>query len=205
MKSTDFSCYQTLFNISSKPYLIYGRMIYAAYLWTSKLRVLMDSIIKKIGLIFGISGALFISLTYIYIWQQQDYLNGIFTVIVLLVPLILAFGAQIVSKVKLNGYISLKQGVTAFVICIGLIFLVDGITSYLIYVHIDPGAQDLIAQAQEARRQELIEQGIQTADYVEVDYSFKGYAIATATKFLMYTAVGMLMALILRKKRPIAQ
>ena len=164
----------------------------------------MDAIVKKISFVYGIAGSVVIALTYLYIWQQEQYMNGWFSLITLLLPLILAFGAQINSKFKLNGFMSLKQGVMAFAITILLIFITEALINYLIFVEIDPSAQETVAQAQEARKTALEAQGKQIQDPAPVDYSLGGYALATATKFLAYTVLGIIMAFVLKKKRATA-
>lgn len=163
----------------------------------------MDAVVKKTGLILGLIGSVIIVSIYLYIWQQQDFANSGFAVVILLLPLILAFASQIFSKVKLSGYISVKQGVLAFITCIGLIFLSEAVINYLVYTVWDPGAQDLIREAQESRQAALELQGNNKADFIEVNYSASGYLLAAGTKFLMYTVLGIIMAMILRKSRPI--
>lgn len=165
----------------------------------------MDAIVKKTGLLFGALGSLIIISIYLYIWQYQDFANAGFAVVILILPLILAFGAQITSKLKMSGYMSVKQGVLAFVACIGLIFFSEAIINYLVYTVWDPGAQDLIRAAQEARQAALESQGNNKAEFIEVNYSASGYLLAAGTKFLMYTVLGIIMAMILRKPRPVQQ
>jgi tellurite resistance protein TehA-like permease len=162
----------------------------------------MDAIVKKTGLIFGLIGSTVITGIYLYIWQNQDFANAGFAVVILLLPLILAFGAQITSKFKMSGFISVKQGVLAFIACIGLIFFCEAVINYLVYTVWDPGAQDLIREAQESRRNALEDQGNNKADFIDVNYSISGYMLAAGTKFLMYTVVGIIMAIILRKSSP---
>lgn len=165
----------------------------------------MDAIVKKTGLLFGALGSLIIISIYLYIWQYQDFANAGFAVVILILPLILAFGAQITSKLKMSGYMSVKQGVLAFVACIGLIFFSEAIINYLVYTVWDPGAQDLIRAAQESRQAALESQGNNKAEFIEVNYSASGYLLAAGTKFLMYTVLGIIMAMILRKPRPVQQ
>lgn len=162
----------------------------------------MDAIVKKIGFTLGLVGSLIIVSIYLYIWQQQDFANSGFAVVILILPLILAFASQILSKVKMSGYISVKQGVLAFIACIGIIFLSEAVINYLVYTVWDPGAQDLIRAAQESRQAALEIQGNNKADFIEVNYSASGYLLAAGTKFLMYTVLGIIMAIVLRKSKP---
>lgn len=163
----------------------------------------MDSIVKKTGLLFGFIGSLIIVCIYLYIWQEQQYSNAGFSVVILLLPLILAFAAQITSKVKLSSYLSFKQGVLAFIACIGLIFFFEALINYLIFVIWDPEAQDIIRETQQQRQAALEGAGNNKAQYIEVNYSISGYLLAAGTKFLMYTVVGIIMSMVLRKQRPV--
>ncbi len=163
----------------------------------------MDSIVKKTGLLFGFVGSAVIVIIYLFIWKEREFSNALLSVVILLFPLILAFASQITSKVRLSGYLSFKQGVLAFIACIGMIFFFEALINYLIFVVWDPEAQDLIRDAQQLRQDAIESTGNNKAEFIEVNYSISGYMLAAGTKFLMYTVVGIIMAMILRKARPI--
>ncbi|MGB3590065.1 MAG: DUF4199 family protein [Nonlabens sp.] len=162
----------------------------------------MDHIIKKMGLLYGLVGVFVVSGIHIYMWQIRQVDNALITLALYMIPLILGFGAQVHSKFKLSQYITMRQGVLAFVTCVGLIFFFESIVIYLIFKIWDPSMQDVMLQAQNERRQLLIDQGQQVGEVIPANYSKGGFAASTALKFLIYTIAGILMALILKKKRP---
>lgn len=165
----------------------------------------MDSIVKKTGLIFGIIGGVLFAANYIIIWKNEIFSDALYGTILRLFPIIMGIGAQIVSKLKLKNYISFKQGVIAFVICTAIMLSSELIVNYLIYVQIDPEAQERIEEIYQQNKEALEAQGLKAMEEVKRTITFSTLAIQTALSFLIYLIPGMITALAMRKKRPIAQ
>ncbi len=162
----------------------------------------MDQIVKKNAAVLGLIGAAITVLLYLYIWQMQDFQNKIIGVITLILPLAIGIAAQVYSKHKLGGFLSLKQAVLAFFLSVLIIFVSEALINYLIYVVLDPGAQETVRLLQEkmvALERETSNAAVQAS---EIDYSAQGYLIATTTKLLFYTVLGILTALFIKKNPP---
>lgn len=160
----------------------------------------MDQIIKKNASIVGLIGAVLYSALIIYIWKSQAWANISLGIFYGLIPIPFGIIAQWWSKTSLNSYITLKQGVLAYFLCLAIIMLGDFITSYLIYVVIDPAAQEAANSAAEA----LIDQNENALAREQIfkkpEYSFMSYLTGFVSKLLVYTIVGILTALIFRKE-----
>ncbi|AZQ44580.1 DUF4199 domain-containing protein [Nonlabens ponticola] len=162
----------------------------------------MDNIVKKTAAIYGIIGALITIGSYVYIWQTRDFDNLSIGIGLLIVHLILAVGAQIHSKKKLGGYLSLKQAVLAFVACAAIMFLSEAIINYLIYVVWDPAAQEQVAQMTAELAEQRRANSNQEIEEATIDYTIAGYAQAAVSKLLIYTVFGIIAGLIIKKNPP---
>ncbi|MGJ8685108.1 MAG: DUF4199 domain-containing protein [Nonlabens sp.] len=162
----------------------------------------MDQIVKKNSFIVGLIGALFNLALVIYVWKTEAYADVTSGIIMLLLPIPFGIAAQWWSKKSLNGYMSLKQGVLAFFLCMLVIFLIDFIVNYLIYVHVDPSAQAAAEKATESFAQKN-ENALASQDvFKKPVYSLGSYFTGFLSKLLIYTIPGILSALIFRKDIP---
>lgn len=159
----------------------------------------MDQIIKKSAAILGLIGAAIIVSLYLYIWQTQDFQNVAIGIATFIIPLAIGIAAQVYSKKKLNGFLSLKQAVLAFFLSVLIIFIAEAVINYLIFVVWDPQAQEVVRELQEnmvAQRRANSNAAVQIS---EIDYSAKGYLIATTSKLLFYTVIGIITAFFIKK------
>ncbi len=159
----------------------------------------MDQIVKKNAAVLGLIGAAITVSLYLYIWQSQDFQNKAIGIVTLILPLAIGIAAQVYSKTKLGGILTLKQAVLAFFLSVLIIFVSEALVNYLIYVVLDPGAQETVRLLQEkmvAAQREASNAAVQAS---EIDYSVKGYMIATTSKLLFYTVIGIITALFIKK------
>jgi hypothetical protein len=164
----------------------------------------LDSIVKKVAVLFGTVGAAIIVACYLYIWQNQDFANIPLGIVIYIIPLAIGIAAQVYSKNKLSGFLSLKQAVLAFFLSVLFVFVAEAVINYLIFVVWDPAAQETVRLLQEsmvAERKATSNAAVQVSD---IDYSMKGYAIATTSKLLFYTVIGIITAFFIKNNRPSA-
>lgn len=162
----------------------------------------MDQIVKKNSFIVGALGAVLNLLLIIYIWQTQAFDSVNLGIAMMILPIPLGIAAQWWSKSSLNGYLSLKQGVLAFFLCMLVIFLVDFIANYLIYVQIDPASQAIAEKATEAFAQKNENALANQEVFKKPEYNLGTYFTGFITKLLFYTIFGILSSLIFRKEAP---
>ncbi len=162
----------------------------------------MDQIVKKNSFSVGVIGAIANLALVIYIWKTQAFTDVGLGIVLLLLPIPFGIAAQWWSKKSLNGYMSLKQGVLAFFLCMLVIFFIDFIVNYLIYVEIDPEAQAIAEKATESFAQKN-ENALASQDvFKKPVYSLGSYFTGFLSKLLIYTIPGILSALIFRKEIP---
>lgn len=162
----------------------------------------LDQIVKKNAFIIGLIGAVANLALVIYIWQIQAFSSVGLGIAMMILPIPFGIAAQWWSKSSLNSYLSLKQGVLAFFLCMLVIFLVDFIANYLIYVQIDPGAQAIAEKATEEFAQKN-ENALANQDvFKKPVYSLGSYFTGFISKLLFYTIFGILSSLIFRKETP---
>jgi hypothetical protein len=164
----------------------------------------LDSIVKKVAVLFGTVGAAIIVSCYLYIWQNQDFANIPLGIVIYIIPLAIGIAAQVYSKNKLSGFLSLKQAVLAFFLSVLFVFVAEAVINYLIFVVWDPAAQETVRLLQEslvAERKATSNAAVQVSD---IDYSMKGYALATTSKLLFYTVIGIITAFFIKNNRPSA-
>lgn len=160
----------------------------------------MDSTVKKTGLTYGLIGAVIVAALHMYMWQVREVDNGLVSMALYLIPLLMGIGSQIQSKFKLNQFISLRQGVLAYIVAIGIVFVLESLTIYLIFKVLDPSMQDVMAEAQREQYELRKERGENIGEPMPADYSIGGFVASTALKFLIYTVFGIIMALVIKKK-----
>ncbi|MGB5980640.1 MAG: DUF4199 domain-containing protein [Nonlabens sp.] len=160
----------------------------------------MDSVVKKIGLLFGIVGGASFVVNYLIIWQNEIFGNALYGTILRLLPLLFGIAAQITSKIKLKNIITFKQAVIPFVICTAIMLLAELIMNYLIYVQIDPGAQEKIAELYLKNKELMEAQGVKTMDSMTRTISLKSLSSVAALNFLIYMIPGLIVAFVMRKK-----
>ena len=162
----------------------------------------MDEIVKKNAAVLGLIGAAITAALYIYIWQTEDFQNMAIGIVTLILPLAIGIAAQVYSKNKLGGYLTLKQAVLAYFLSVLIIFVTETFVNYLIFVVWDPSAQETVRLLQE----QMVAQEKATSNAAvkvsEIDYSAKGYLIAATSKLLFYTVVGIITAFFIKKNPP---
>lgn len=78
--------------------------------------------------------------------------------------------------------------------------LAELIMNYLIYVQIDPGAQEKIAELYLKNKELMEAQGIKTMDSMTRTISLKSLSSVAALNFLIYMIPGLIVAFVMRKK-----
>lgn len=161
---------------------------------------MQDRIVKQKGIIIGTIGAIITAIIYVMIWKQELYTNVGLGIVTMIYPILLGIAAQVWAKFALQSYISIKQAVLAYFVTILLIFVTEAVVNYLVFVVIDPTAQEAANQAlQEFTAQNQNPNA--TQGFKEPEYNLKYYSIALVSKLLFYTIPGILTALIFRKKQ----
>ncbi|PQJ18340.1 DUF4199 domain-containing protein [Nonlabens tegetincola] len=159
--------------------------------------------IKKIGLSYGIIGAIVMVTTYLIFWKTGNFLNPLISVFAhILWPLGFGFGAQIHAKISQKGFIQTREAVAAFFLAILLICIVESATIYLIYTQIDPELQNTVQDAAMKVYEERKAAGLTIPKPQKMDLSFQGFSLSTVMKILLLLVPGIIVGLILRKKRP---
>ena len=164
----------------------------------------MDALVKKTALLFGCIGAAIVIASYLYIWQNEDFANIALGIGIYVIPLAIGIAAQVYSKRQLGGYLSLKQAVLAFFLSVLLIFVAEAVINYLIFVVWDPAAQETVRVLQESMVAQEKASSNAAVQVSEIDYSIQGYAVATASKLLFYTVIGIITAFFIKKNKPTA-
>ncbi|BAO56606.1 DUF4199 domain-containing protein [Nonlabens marinus] len=162
----------------------------------------MDSLVKKTGVLFGVVGAAIVIACYLYIWQNEDFANIALGIGIYIIPLAVGIAAQVYSKKRQGGLLTLKQAVLAFFLSVLIIFVGEAVINYLIFVVWDPEAQETVRILQESMVEQEKASSNAAVQVSEIDYSFKGYAIATASKLLFYTVIGIITAFFIKKNKP---
>ncbi|SCX97289.1 Protein of unknown function [Nonlabens sp. Hel1_33_55] len=162
----------------------------------------MDQIVKKNAAVLGLIGAIITATLYIYIWQTQDFQNMAIGVVTLILPLAIGIAAQVYSKNKLGGYLTLKQAVLAYFLAVLIIFVTEALVNYLIYVVWDPSAQETVRLMQEQMVAQEKAASNAAVKVSEIDYSAKEYLIAATSKLLFYTVIGIITAFFIKKNPP---
>lgn len=162
----------------------------------------MDQIVKKNAFTIGVIGAIANLTLVVYIWQTQAFASVSLGIVMIILPIPFGIAAQWWSKSSLNSYISLKQGVLAFFLCMLVIFFVDFIANYLIYVEIDPAAQTIAEKATEQFAQKNENALANQEVFKKPEYSLASYFTGFVSKLLFYTIFGIISSLIFRKEIP---
>lgn len=160
-----------------------------------------DSLVKKTAVLFGLVGAAIIVACYLYIWQNADFANIALGIFIYIIPLAVGIAAQVYSKRQLGGFLSLKQAVLAFFLSVLLIFVAEAVINYMIFVVWDPEAQQTVRLVQEGMVAKEKANSNAAVQVSEIDYSMKGYAIATSSKLLFYTVIGIITAFFIKNNR----
>lgn len=161
----------------------------------------MENQIKKQSTIIGVIAATIAALCYIAIWQYQMYQSGWMAIITLVTPLLMGILSQLLAKRKLKNAITLKQCVLAYFIVVVLFFVTEGVINYLIFVKIDPAAQTVVNEITAAVQQQNPNSAASSGVFKGLEFSFKSYLIATASKTLLYTALGILTGFFIKNVR----
>jgi|GEM_PF-7010274 len=107
----------------------------------------LDQIVKTHSFRIGIASIILMTALHAYMYYNADYVNPSFNLFIYLTPALLGLAAQLYSKFKLNGAISFKQTVLAFIIVISLALATQSICMYVITNYLDPSAKDAIIES----------------------------------------------------------
>ena len=152
----------------------------------------MDSIIKKQSAIIGFVAAAIAALCYVIIWKYQLYASGWMALIILIMPLALGIVAQLLAKSVMQGAISLKQCVLAYLIVIVLFFVTEAVVNYLVFVVIDPSAQDAMREVTLNAIGQNPDTAASSGIFKQPDFTVGEYFRAVLSKTLLYTVVGII-------------
>ena len=152
----------------------------------------MDSIIKRQSAIIGFVAASIAAIYYIVIWKYQLYTNTWISIIRIIVPILLGLIAQLLAKRALKGVISLKQCVLAYFIVIVLFFVTEALVNYLIFVVIDPAAQNFMLEAALKAQQQNPNTAAASGVFKQPEYTLTSYIGPMISSILFYTVAGIL-------------
>jgi len=152
----------------------------------------VDSIIKKQSAIIGFVAAAIAALCYVIIWKYQLYASGWMALIILIMPLALGIVAQLLAKSVMQGAISLKQCVLAYLIVIVLFFVTEAVVNYLVFVVIDPSAQDAMREVTLNAIGQNPDTAASSGIFKQPDFTVGEYFRAVLSKTLLYTVVGII-------------
>lgn len=158
---------------------------------TVKIRY-VDGIIKRQSAIIGLIGAIIASAAYVAIWKLQWYSSGWMAMVILITPLILGITAQILAKRALQGAISLKQCVLAFLIVVVLFFVAEALINYFIFVIMDPSAQEEMREATLKAVSTNPNSAASSGVFKEPTFTPGEYFRAVLSKTLLYTVIGII-------------
>jgi hypothetical protein len=162
------------------------------YLCASIKKSYVDGIIKRQSAIIGMVGAIIAVTAYVAIWKFQWYSSGWMAVVVLIAPLLLGIVAQVLAKRALQGAISLKQCVLAFLIVVVLFFIAEALVNYLIFVVIDPSAQEEMREATLKAVSTNPNSAASSGVFKEPTFTPGEYFRAVLSKTLLYTVIGII-------------
>lgn len=158
----------------------------------------MDNIIKKKSLLIGLAGAVLAACIYIYLWKYKQYSNGWLALIIYFAPIALGIIAQLISKKSVGSMITMKQCVLAYFIVILLFFISEAVVNYLIFVIIDPDAQEIHKEFTLKAQQANPNAAATSKVFKGYTYSIGEYFTAIVSKTLLYTVIGILSGFIIR-------
>ena len=135
-------------------------------------------------------------------YYTGDYLNSSFNLLIYLTPAILGLAAQLYNKFKLNGAISFKQTLLAFIIVITLGLATQSLCMYIITNYLDPAVKNTIINSSRiiaaANKNELAASQI----FKEPTFSAGEYIRGFFSLTITYTIIGLISGLIISKVNP---
>lgn len=162
----------------------------------------LDQIVKKHSFQIGVISVVVMILLHGYMYYSSDYVNPSFNLFIYLTPALLGLTAQLFSKYKLNGSISFKQTVLAFIIVIAMALAVQSISMYVITNFLDPEAKQMIIDSSKvianAQQNELAANQIFKEPTFSIGEYIRGFFSLTIT----YTIIGLISGLIISKVNP---
>lgn len=162
----------------------------------------VDHIVKENSFRIGIASVVLIIALHAYMYYTADYVNSSFNLFIYLTPALLGLAAQLYSKFKLNGSISFKQTVLAFIIVVSLALATQSICMYLITNYLDPSAKDAIIESSKiiatANQNELAANQL----FKEPTFSAGEYIRGFFSLTITYTIIGLISGLIISKVNP---
>lgn len=183
---------------------------------------MMNSILKKTSLKFGLIGFLIFVVSYFAIWKIDLglFLNPLVTYPISIAVFILAVYAQKQAKTELGGFISFGSALLYFVIAIAIAFLGYAVAALLIFNIIDPGAKEelleLTIQASiemsntmlgwlgmEGAAAEISEDQIRDSMALSpTPMGIPSIIIGYISNLAFYTVIGLISSLIIKKDKP---
>lgn len=164
-------------------------------------------IASNLGIVLGISLSLFIVLIYAFNLEllTQWYISIIeFSIIV-------GLGAYSCSKAKdsFTEPFTFKSAFSAFFICIAIGSIIYTLVNYILFNFVDPEAANYIVEASIEKMRETMasfggteeQMNLMVAEMEsENQFSLTNQGIGLATKFVFYSVIGLLVALIFKEK-----
>lgn len=151
----------------------------------------MDGIIKRQSAVIGVVAAAIAATYYIIIWKYQLYFTPWISVIRLIAPLVLGVIAQLLAKRVLGNAITLKQSVLAYFIVIVFFFITEALVNYLIFVVIDPAAQNFMLEAALKVQEQTPNSAAASGVFKQPEYTLTSYIAPTLSSILFYTVAGI--------------
>jgi hypothetical protein len=152
----------------------------------------VDSILKRQSSIIGLVAAAIAAVYYVVIWKYQLYSDAWISLIRIIVPILLGVMAQILAKRALNGSITLKQCVLAYFIVVMFFFVTEALVNYLIFVVIDPAAQNFMLEAALKVQEQNPNTAAASGVFKQPEYTLTSYIGPMLSSILFYTIAGIL-------------
>lgn len=151
----------------------------------------MDGIIKKQSAVIGLVASALAVTYYVSIWKLQLYTTPWVAIIRLIAPLALGVAAQLIAKRAVGNGITLKQCVLAYFIVVVFFFITEAIINYLIFVVIDPAAQNFMLEANQKIQEQNPNSAAASGVFKQPEYTLTSYIAPTLSSILFYTVAGI--------------
>jgi len=171
-----------------------------------------NQLIKPKGINFGIGYGLFLILLTLYAYVIDLNFFASYWFLALVIIGFFVNGIWVIASLKKaqGGYITFKEGFTVFFIANALALLISTILSILIFVVIDPDLQEVVKELTIAKTTVMMEnfgtpteaiektiEDLRKQDNLSLIPQIKGYF----STLVMSSIIGLLLALILKKKK----
>ena len=174
----------------------------------------MEKSTKSIAMNYGLYLGLLLSAFTIIAYSIHIELLTNFWIMLLILPLVsIVFGIISTSKVKsiLGGYMNFKQAFSSYFITVAIGIIISSLVSIIIFGFIDPEAATMLQEIGMEKARGFMER--LGAPQSEIDKAMaeasKENAMAVGTQMLniakglvFYAVIGLLVALVMKKKNP---